>query len=558
MADTDNLAQELKREFEALKAIRYNWESYWSDIAYRVLPHQNVFLRSMLGVYQAERRTEYIFDSTAPKALEDCAAVVESMLFPRTQKWHKLAPANPALAEVKAVQTYLEDVTDVLFSARYSPKANFASQAHENALGLTAFGTGSLFVDEKPGEHLRYKAIPLQDLYFAENHVGIIDRVFRTFLFSPIQAAEEWGADNLPNQVAAALKNESQRHRQFEWLHVVRPRKAPEYGRKDAKGMPLESFYLCLSDLKIMEESGYRTMPYGTSRWVVGPREIYGRSPFFTELADIKMLMEMSRTFLNAQQMQVQPPIMTVDNDLKPFNLRPGAINYGYVADDGKPLAVPFMTGANMEDAENERTYRRKAIRDAAMGSIFEMLTENPQMTATQALLIAQERGILITPIMGRQQSEFLGVVVNRELDLLAAAGQLPAMPDELIADGGIIKVEYTSPLNLLQRAQDGVGILNTFQQLAPLAEAGIQGVYDIFDPQATARELAEINGVPADLLRSPEAMAQLTQQKTQMANAQTLIQAAPQAAAAAKDLASAHSIVQNAPIAPPGGAAQQ
>src|SRR5208337_2132594 len=178
---------------------------------------------------------------------------------------------------------------------------------------------------------------------------------------------------------------------------------------------------------------------------------------------------------------------------------------------------------------------------------------EHPDMTATQALLLAQERGILLTPGLGRQQSEFLGVLIQREIEILARAGQLPPMPPELVQAGGMIEIEYSSPLNQLQKAQDGVGIMQTFQQFAPLAEAGHPEVFDIFDPEATARELADINGVPAHILRSPEEMQALAQQKAQQANAQMMIQAAPQAAAAAKDLATAHATAMNAPGPQPG-----
>src|SRR5208282_5487557 len=117
----------------------------------------------------------------------------------------------------------------------------------------------------------------------------------------------------------------------------------------------------------------------------------------------------------------------------------------------------------------------------------------------------------------------------------------------------GLVKIEYSSPLNQLQRAQDGVGILQTFQGLAPLAEAGHPEVYDIFDPEKTARELAEINGVPAKVMRSADEMAQIAQQKAQQANAQMMVNAAPQAAAAAKDLATAHATAANSPPPQPG-----
>jgi hypothetical protein len=543
-------AQAYKREFEALQAYRWNWENYWADIARRINPAQNIFMRPVLGVPQAERRTEYIFDSTAVQALDNCAALFESMLFPRTQKWHNLGPTDPALKDDREARQYLENLNDILFAARYSPSANFASQAHENMVGLVGFGTGSLFVDDAYGTSLRYRAINLQDLYFAENHVGLIDTVFRKFDFTATQAVDKWGIENVPKGVKASYENPSQKYRIYEWLHVVKPRREPESGRKDYKGMAWESCYLCYQPLQIVEEGGYRTMPYATSRFIVGPREVYGRSPAFTSLADIKMLNEMSRTDLNNAQRAADPPVLLPESG-NAFSVRPGALNYGMVSDDGRPLAIPYVSGAKVDITEEKMEYRRKAIKTAFYGNVFEMLLENPNMTATQVLQIAEERGILLTPAMGRQQSEFLGNVINREIDILFHAGMLDslgAMPDSLARSGGLIKVEYQSPLNRLQRAQDVIAIQRTVEQVVPIAEAGHPEIMDSFDWAKVGREIAEINGVRADLLLSPQQVQSLQDQKAQQANAQALVQAAPQAAGAVKDIAQAREMATSAP----------
>jgi hypothetical protein len=221
------------------------------------------------------------------------------------------------------------------------------------------------------------------------------------------------------------------------------------------------------------------------------------------------------------------------------------------VSDDGRPLAIPYVSGAKVDITEEKMEYRRKAIKTAFYGNVFEMLLENPNMTATQVLQIAEERGILLTPAMGRQQSEFLGNVINREIDILFHAGMLDSlgpMPDSLARSGGLIKVEYQSPLNRLQRAQDVIAIQRTVEQVVPIAEAGHPEIMDSFDWAKVGREIAEINGVRADLLLSPEQVASLQDQKAQQANAQALVQAAPQAAGAVKDIAQARQMATSAP----------
>lgn len=196
---------------------------------------------------------------------------------------------------------------------------------------------------------------------------------------------------------------------------------------------------------------------------------------------------------------------------------------------------------------------RRKIINDAFLVTLFQILVDSPNMTATEAMLRAQEKGALLAPSMGRQQSEFLGPLIERELDILARAGVLPPMPDALIQAGGLIDVEYQSPLNKAQRAEEGVAIMNTLQAITPLAQIN-PGVMDVFDPIAIARELAEINGVPAKVLRTEEDIQALKDQQAQAAQAQQLLQAAPVASGVVKDLAQAQSMAAASPTqAAPG-----
>jgi hypothetical protein len=168
-------------------------------------------------------------------------------------------------------------------------------------------------------------------------------------------------------------------------------------------------------------------------------------------------------------------------------------------------------------------------------------------MTATEAMLRAQEKGALLAPTMGRQQSEFLGPLIERELDILFHAGMLPPMPQALVKAGGLLDVEYVSPLNRAQRAEEGVAILRTLETVAPLAQVDAT-VLDIFDHEAIVRELAEINGVPAKLLRTRDQVAAMKEGQAQAAQAQQLLAAAPTITGGMKDLAQAQALAGSAP----------
>jgi hypothetical protein len=544
----DSRVADIIREHEQMVSDRGVWEEHWREIAERVLPRQDWFQAS--NKTPGEKRTEKVFDATAGLALERFAAAMESMLTPRTMRWHKLKVRNPAISDNKAIQAYLDEVTNILFQVRYNPKANFASQVHENYMSLGAFGTGAIFIDDVIGTGIRYRSIHLSEVYFCENYAGIIDKVHRKFEMTARQAAQRWGVERLPEKVRAAL--EKQPETKFEFIHCVKPNDDMMPGRRDYRGMPYVSYYISTDGKSIISEGGFRTMPYAVSRYVTAPKEIYGRSPAMTVLPEIKMINEMSKTVIRAAHKIVDPPLLLQeDGVLQAFNARPGALNFGGVNERGEQMVQPLQTGARVDIGMDMMEQRRKVINDAFLITLFQILVESPNMTATEAMLRAQEKGALLAPTMGRQQSEMLGPMIERELDILANAGVLPPMPDELAQMGGDVEIEYVSPLNRAQRAEEGVAILRTLESVTPLAQID-PSVMMIFNPEMIARELSEINGVPAKVLRSREEIEQMKMEQAQMAEAQQLLQAAPVVANSAKALAETAAMAGQVPAALP------
>lgn len=543
----DSRAAELIRDHDVMVGDRANWDNYWREIAERVLPRENWF---NTDTTQGEKKTEKVFDATAILALERFAAAMESMLTPRTQKWHKLTVKDPALRDNAEINRYLDEVTNILFQARYSPKANFASQAHENYMSLGAFGSGALFIDDLMGQGLRYRSIHLSELYFAENHVGVVDKIHRKFQMTARQAAQKWGVDKLSEKVKGALeKNPEQK---FEFLHCVKPNEDLKVGRRDYRGMQFASYYLEYETKHMITEGGYTTFPYAVSRYVTAPKEIYGRSPAMTVLPDIKMINEMSKTVMRAAHKIVDPPLLLQeDGVLQAFSTRPGALNYGGVDDQGRQLVQPLQNNARVDIGLEMMEQRRKIINDAFLITLFQILVDAPTMTATEAMLRAQEKGALLAPTMGRQQSEMLGPLIERELDILGRAGVLPPMPDAMVELGGEVEVEYVSPLARSQRAEEGVAILRTLESVAPLAQID-PSVLMVFNPEMIARELAEINGVPSKVLRSKEEVGAMKEQQMQDMQAQQLLAAAPVAANSAKTLAETAALSGQQPAALP------
>jgi len=479
------------------------------------------------------KRTERLFSGKPVTNNERFAAVLDDLLTPRSQQWHALLPQDEELAEDQDVKVYLERLNKLLFALRYRPPANFAAQKAQGYLSVGAFGNSCLFIDEDIGVGPRYRQIFLKEVFWAENHVGVIDTLYRKFTLQArqaLQAAKQYGWTEVPARIVKAAEDEP--FKEFDFLHCVRPNEDLVARRKDYRGMPWASYYLALEGQQMLGVGGYSSWPYAIGRYMLAARETYARSPAMACWGAILTLNEEKKTILRAGQGAVHPPLLlTEDGALEPFNLRPGSLNHGALSNDGTPLVVPLKGGENIPLGLELMELEGSEIEDSFLVTLFKILTENPQMTATQVLEIAQQKATLLAPVMGRQHSEDLGPLIHRELDIASRMSQndwiTTEMPDSLRERGATYRIEYRSPLARAMRAQDGVAIMRTFEA-APAAVGLDPTAALVFDVPGSLRELAEINGMPAKLVRDQKAFDALVAQHQQAAAMAQMAQAAP------------------------------
>lgn len=523
---SDERARELVKQAQALKNDRATWEQHWQDIADVMRPQSAPFttgVRSDPG----EKRTQKIYDSLPPLALEKHAAVLEALLSPRNQVWSRLAVSDHRLQDDIEVQRYLDEVNKLLFRVRYRPQSNLASQLAESYLNLGAFGTQALYVGDDLGRGIVYRSCGMHNLLIGEDSQGRVNRVFRHYRYTAHQAAEAFGFDKLPPSLRSAHEGKSEAL--FDFMHAVVPRAYVEDGRRDFAGMAMASVHVFMGDATTMEERGYRVMPYCVSRYTKSADEMYGRSPAMLVLPGVNMANRMKKAIVRGAERAVDPPLMTMDDSLAPFNLTSGAMNYGTLDEQGRPTVQPFDSGSRVELGVDMLQLEHNAIREAFLLDVFQILQDSPKLTATQVLEMAKEKAALLSPIMGRQQSELFGPMTSREIDILNAAGLMPEMPEALIEAGGEVTVEYQSPLALAQRSEAGVAMLRTWEQVTPLAQTPEgQDAMRVFNIGESVLELARINGYPAKALRSKQELAAMDAQRAQQQQTAQLLEAAP------------------------------
>lgn len=538
----EDLAKDIISQQAKLHSDRMTWESHWQEIAERVLPRHSTAFNSGIStkkLTRGEKRTERMYDATAALALDRFAAAMESMLTPRMQRWHRLRATDPRLNRNPEVIRWFDEVTRILFQYRYAPRANYASQQHEIYTSLGAFGTGVLFVDKlmrsdrDPLGGLRYRADHLSEVVFTTNHQGIPDTVYRKYCLTLRQAIQRFG-DAIPESLRKMMDKDPNKDLTF--IHCVAPSSEIDPGRGDFRGMAFSSHFVLEDEGIVVSRGGYNTMPYIISRYTTAPGEMYGRSPAMLALPSIKVLNEQKKTMLKQGHRVVDPVLLTHDDGmLDTFSLKPGAINAGGVDSQGRLMVQALPTG-NLAAGQELMDMERGVINEMFLVTLFQILIETPRMTATEVLERAREKGALISPTMGRQQSEALGPMIERELDILARDGLLPEMPRPLRDAGGEFEVEYDSPLNRAARAEEASGLLRTLETGMAYAQAtGDPSALDWIDIDQAMPALAEINAMPASWVRLPQAVAQMREARQQQMAAQQMIEAGPAAAAVMK-----------------------
>lgn len=519
------------------RAARGNFDTMFQDIADRVLPQMADF---NVRREQGARRSEKMLDATAALALQRSLAAVTSFFWPSNQRYQTLTTDNYQLNKVQRVREYLENATNILFKVRYSPRAAFEAQMSEAGLSFLGLGTGSIFVDEMRSTHdhrggILYKSVPLSQTYLQENDQGRIDTLHRCFPWTLRQISQRFPGQ-LPEKLLKRL--EKTPDELIDVSHTVCPREDYDPERLDAKGKPWASCYFLAGERVELEEGGFWSWPFGIMRYMTSSGEVYGRSPAWLAMSNIRTLNTMKRTTLAAAQKVADPALLvSEDGILGAFSQAPGAMIYGGLDSSGKRMVEPLQTGGRPEIGLEMMDKERDIISSAFFLDVFKALVDNPQMTATQALELMQERATLMAPMGGRIESEGLGPITERELDILQRAGQLGPMPPELVEANGEYQIEYTSPMRQAMRTTDAIAITRSLEQILPLAQED-PSVLDVFKSLAlTARELCDINGVPAKLLNDLDTIVALKDQRTQEANAAAAVQAAPQISAAAKNL---------------------
>lgn len=505
----EQLAQDILHRLSQLSKDKGTMVTRWQEIAEYLQPERADFT----GTKQSKKDDRLkIFDSTPEDAVQILAAALHSFLTPSVHAWLNLALVGDDDEMDEESKRWLDDVKRKMMAKFNNEESGFHSAVHEFYLDLPSFGTSPFFVDEVE-QKIRFSCIPLSEVTISENHMGMVDTIYREFEMSARQIAERW-----PSKIPQCVKESLEKNpdRKFVIVHAIYPRKMQGLKKKKVilpKDMPFASCYLEKSSKELLSESGYQEMPMMVARWSKVSGESYGRGPGQRALPDIRVLNEMNRSALIAGERQAAPPLfLPHDGFIGDVSTDGDATNY-YRSTGSIHDKVMFLESrADLNAMMSMIAQRQDSIRKIFLNDKLQMVG-GPQMTATEVIATQNEKMRILGPVLGRLQSEFLSPLVSRVFGIMMRNGEFDQVPEGL--QGKEIKVEYVSPISRAQKQTEAEAFTQTINFLAPLVQMR-PDILENFDFNAVARDTVELYGYPNKYLKSLDTMKKEAEARAQ------------------------------------------
>ncbi len=472
--------------YKRAKEQRNGWESHWQECYDYALPQRD---NAIFFGTPGEKKTDKLFDGTAPDAVDQLAASLLAELTPPWARWFGLSPGATFREDLApALSEELEHSAEILQS--HFDRSNFAVEMHQCFLDLVTVGTASLLVEEtQEGSPVafRFTAVPLGQVVLEEGTEGQLDTTFRRSELTLVQLKNRFPKAQLPEDLAKKGKDEPDSKiavveavlpegQYFQYLAVI-DHDAPS-----------------ANDNLILAEGKFRYSPFINFRWLKTPGEAYGRSPVMKALPDIKTVNKVVELTLKNASISVTG-IWQADDDgvLNPatISLVPGTIIPKAVGSAG---LTPLDSPGRFDISQIVLDDLRGRIRTAMLADKLAQVN-SPRMTATEVLERSAEMARILGATYGRLQSELLTPLVERAISILSRRGEI----SPLQIDGYMVDLDYKSPLAKQQSQKEAQNIMSWLQAVQALGPEALS----IINAPATARWLAKSYGVPTELLNN-------------------------------------------------------
>jgi len=526
----NNIAETLIEEYQTSQSDRSSYNNVYQLITDYITPFRGDFTSMSIPhsvVGRAEANNPDVrrqFTSEASSALNQLVSIITNRLTDPTSKWYKLSMRDIKNKSGEDYRRFLEEVEDALFFVFSGSESGFLEANYEAIADCVAYGTGAISI-LKEDKKIVYSSIPLSNIFIAEDHKGMVDTVFVRSYLTARQAEQRFGEESLGDNLRKALTSNSKQ--MFEFVQILLPKKDFERmgGRLKSKTFNYASLHIAVADRVVVREEGFRSIPIIVFRFDKVSGEVYGISPSFKCLTDIRLLNQTVEEFFKAAARLGSPvTLMSEEISMNQLDLGPDGIIIGAMTEDGKRLIDTLPIHPDLQSLLVMIERLEDKIAKAFSIEQFQPKRGVQPMTATETNTIEQNKLVLLSPQIKRIETEYLTKVIHRTLELMEDLEMLPEGPDEA---GDIeLKVDYISPLAFTMKSNQLLSYNRFISNAATLLQVDPTSILNI-DIDASIRDMAEKSGMPLSSIRSKENVdaqkAEIQKQQQQKAQLENL-----------------------------------
>lgn len=571
---TDTKRGRLERLRAQLDQVRSPFITDYRDVNDYILPGRGRFQSSDINQRRSRKR---IIDPTGTLAARTLASGFMAHMTSPAREWKELTiPSDPELAMWGPAKEWLEglrnDMSDIHRGCGvYKTFPTF----YEDAGG---FGTGCFLVEQdlQRGRVMKTHVFAPGSYYLFNDEDGRACGFMRVFQMTARQIVAKFGqlGDNgQPNwaNISGYVKTAWEKGNYedlIEVVHVIYPN--PEYNPQlvlarykkyadcyyetGAVSGSSQANYMASAaneEDRFLQESGRDFFPILAGRWAVTQGDAYGNDcPGFTALGAVKALQVRERMIARGEEKGINPAMIghPALKTTKASTL-PGDITYDPAPAD-KGFRKAHDLDFHLEFSEQKQTQVRVIINEAFFKNLFLSVSSdarNDRGTAYEWSLRKQEEFAVLGPVVENFSWEVLDPFVDISFALMLEQRRVRKPPREL--EGRMLGVRYVSSMAQAQKATGLSGIERFLVIAGNIAKTtgDVKFMTSKVNLDKTLEEVADMTGIPANMVRDEEETQAIREQDAQAAQKASQAEQANQEAQAAQRLSSAKTDGNNA-----------
>src|SRR6516162_7826387 len=527
-----------------LRVNRYSWWVHARELADFLLPRRYKWLITPNMMTRGSPINQHILDSTGTLAARNLASGMMSGISSPTRPWFRLKVGRQDSTQTSPTSLWLAECERLMMLVFQD--SNFYNSLAIVYFDLVIFGTAVMLIYED-FDNVIHCYNPCFGEYYVDNDGKMNPCIlYREFTMTISQVVDEFGYENCPSNVqqmadlAGAMLT-----REVIIAHAVEPNTDPrKYGVPEhfkyrevywvwGQSSTTQNAGPAIREA-FLRKRGFHEKPHITVRWDLVSNDAYGRSPGMDALPDIKQLQQEVRRKAQAIDKTVNPP-MVADIQLKnqPASLLPGGVTYvtGLASGAGKVGFAPAYTiNPDIRGMVEDLNEVRERIKETFFNNLFQTISQfetRSNVSATEIDARRAESLVMLGPVLERIEYELLSPIVERVFAIMSRAGILPPAPPAV--QGQPINVEFVSMLATSQAAA-ATGGIERLLQIAGGLVAVDPAVMDNIDVDYALDKYSALMNNDPKIIRSPQELAQIRQQRAQDQAAQQQAQQADQA----------------------------